>query len=132
MTFGAGLVATRHGQTSRWFHDVSPVGIMALHAVHFAFDDGMMVRQVKFRVGLKVTFETCRGIAPRIDNKPAAAAAAGDMFAARAVARFATVVWLSCESVQPQSRMRAGDETPGVVGVALKAGLIADIGRAFD
>ena len=48
MTLSARLIQTGHGQARRRFHDVLAVGIMALNAVHLAFEDGMVLRKMEF------------------------------------------------------------------------------------
>src|ERR1043166_2351408 len=48
MALGAGLVQAGHRESARRFHDVLAVGIMELHTVHLAFDDGMVLGQMEF------------------------------------------------------------------------------------
>jgi hypothetical protein len=44
MTFRALLVHARHRETAGRLHDFVPVRIVALYAIHLAFNDGMMLR----------------------------------------------------------------------------------------
>lgn len=63
--------------------------IMALNAIHSAFDHGMMLRQLELRVNVHMAGKTCLRIAARIYNMPSAAAGL-HVQAARPVARFAS------------------------------------------
>lgn len=86
---GALLVQSRHGQTAaRWFHNVEPVRIVALHTVHLPFAHRVMLRKVELGMDLQVTRETGLRVAAGIDDKPAAPATRRGMFAAGAVAGF--------------------------------------------
>lgn len=132
MTLGAGLVKPRHGEAAGGLHDVVTVRVVALHAVHFAFDDGMMLRQVEFRVRLEMTLKAGRRVLAGIEDEFAAATANGDVLAAGTVAGFATILALPGLAVEAQTRMRAGDKTARVVGVTFEAGAIAGEVGAFD
>lgn len=57
VTLRAGLVQARHGEASRRLHDVQPVRIMALCAIHLTFEDGMMLRKMKLGVDVQVALE---------------------------------------------------------------------------
>ena len=93
MTVGAAFVLSRHREAARRFHDIHAVGVMALDAVHFAFDDGMMLGEVKLGLGLQMTSEAGLGIFAGIDNELVTPVAAGsDVFAARAVAGLTTAL----------------------------------------
>jgi len=67
------------------------VRIVAIDATHFAFQHRVMMRQLKTCPHFEVTLEAGLRIAPRIDNRPTAAARF-DMQTAGAMARFATHV----------------------------------------
>jgi hypothetical protein len=43
VTLLAGLVLARHGQAASGLEDIRSMRIMALHAIHPAFQDGVMV-----------------------------------------------------------------------------------------
>lgn len=92
MTSGARFVEPGHGQTARGFHDVEPVRVVALHAIHPAFDDWMMLRQIEFRVSFKVALKASRGVFAGIDDEFAATTANLSVFAARPVTGFAACV----------------------------------------
>lgn len=64
VTLGAALVQACHRQPTRWFHNVHPVRIVALDAIHFALNDGMMLWEMEFRPGFRMTLETSFGIFP--------------------------------------------------------------------
>src|SRR5262249_57730388 len=53
MTLGARFVQARHGQTAGRLHDVQPVRVMALHAIHFALGDGVMLGAMNSAVLVK-------------------------------------------------------------------------------
>ena len=74
MTLGAGFVHARHGESAFGFENVSAVGIVALHAVHPVFHDGMMVRQVELGVGFQMALKTGLRRFARVDNGVARAA----------------------------------------------------------
>lgn len=125
MTLGAGLIEPRHGEAAGGFHHVASVRVVALHAIHFAFDDRMMLRQVELGVGLEMTLKASRCVVPGIEDEFAAATADGDMFAAGAVAGFAAVLALPGQSVESQARVRAGEKVVRIVGVTLEARAVA-------
>ena len=87
---GARLVQSRHRQRARRFQNVTPMWIVALHAIHLPLDHRMMLGQVEFCVNFQVALETGRGIFAWIDNEFAASPAALNVFAAGSVTRFAT------------------------------------------
>lgn len=101
--------------------------VVALDAIHFAFDDGMMLREVEFGVSLEVAIKASGRVFAGVENEFAASAANGDVLAAGAVAGFATAraglrVW---RKVHPG--VGAGGELLHVIGVAGVARLIADV-----
>ncbi len=132
MALGAGFVQARHGETMRRFHDALAVRIVALHTIHFAFDDGMMLREMKFRVDFDVALEAGFRVLARIDDELSPAAAGRDVFAGRAVAGFAALHTCHLRVIYSQSRVRAGrkDVTDG--RVAIEADLVANISRALN
>lgn len=85
MTLRATFILPRHREAARWFENVAAVWIVAIHAIHVAFDDRMMLRQIKFRVNVEVALKTGFGIFAGIDDEFRRAAAA-DVFAAGTVA----------------------------------------------
>ena len=50
MTLRATLVQARHGESAGGLHDVVPVRVVTIDAVHHAFDDGMMLRKPELGV----------------------------------------------------------------------------------
>ena len=89
MTLRAGLVQSRHRQSGRqtaWrgargLENVSPVRIVALNAIHVAFDHGMMLGHPKFRLCLQMTLKTRRRISSWIHNELSAPAPRFNMLA---------------------------------------------------
>ncbi len=94
MALGAVFIQARHREAAFWFHDIQPMRIMALNAVHFAFGDRMMLGKTKGSADLEVTLEAGFGILARIDDKlfETAPAAHGNVFAAWTMARLATAL----------------------------------------
>ena len=109
MTGRATLILPRHCQAALGFEDVSAVRVVAIHAIHIAFIDRMMLRQTELRLHIQMTLETGGGIFSRIDDK-SGRAATPDMFAARTVARFATALPCHGRAFDMQPRMCAGRE----------------------
>ncbi len=60
VAFGAGFVQARHAKPARMFHDVHAVRIVALDAVHFAFENGVMLGEMKFSFDVGMTFQAGR------------------------------------------------------------------------
>ena len=81
MAFRAILVEPRHRQAACGLYNVGTMGIMALHAIHAAFNDRMMLGKVEFGVGLEMTLEAGRWVFSRVDDELAAAAASLEVFA---------------------------------------------------
>lgn len=92
----APLIQPRHRQSSSGFHDVKPMRIVTLRTIHVPFRNGMVLGQIKLRVGLQMTGETRRGITAGIDDELAPSATHGRVPAARTVARFATRIARPC------------------------------------
>jgi hypothetical protein len=134
MTLGAVLVLPRHGQAARRLHDIHPVRIVALHAIHFAFNHRMVLRQVKFSPGFLVTLKAGFRIFAGINDEFLQPAAAGhrDVLAPRAVTRFAAALARHFGVGDPQSRVRAAGKYSRNIGMTIKASLVPDESRAFD
>jgi hypothetical protein len=92
----------------------------------FALDDGMVLRQVKFRLDVQMALETGGRILAGIDNKFQASAARRDVFAARAVARFAAGLAGPVRAGQMQARVGTGRKGARDALVAIRAGFVAD------
>src|ERR1051326_4915233 len=89
MASRAPLVEPSHRQPAAGLEDVSSMRVMALDAVHFVFQQRMMLRQVELGFPGPVPFEAGRGIFARIDDGPVSAAAGGDVETAGPVTRLA-------------------------------------------
>ena len=90
MTLSAGLVFASHCQAARRFHDVVPVRVVALHAIHPALKHPMVARQPKLSMYFDMTIQACRSIAPWIDDELAYPSSRLDVQATRAVAGLTT------------------------------------------
>jgi hypothetical protein len=134
MALGAALIQACHGKPARRFHNVHPVRIMALDAVHFPLNDRMMLGEAEFRAGFQMTLETGIGISARINDEflGTTPAGHGDVLASRSVAGFTAALAGHFGVFDAQSRVRAGGEHTGNVGVAIETSLVANVSRAFD
>jgi hypothetical protein len=132
MTLRAGFVEARHGEAAGGFHDFVAVRVVAVHAVHLAFDDGMMLRKTEFRMDVDMALETGGRIFAGIDDESAAAATDADVFAGRTVAGFATGYLGEFNVVLVEAAVSAGEEGARDIGVAIDARRVADEVRAWN
>jgi hypothetical protein len=86
MALGTGFVQTGHRQAAGRFHDVVSMRIVALDAIHSRFNNGMMIRQIKFGVDFQMALVAACGILSGINDELASAAASLHVFASRPVA----------------------------------------------
>ena len=107
VTLRALFVQARHGEAAGGFHDVVPVRVVALHAIHVAFNDRMMLRQVEFRMDIDVALKTRPWVLAGIHDEPAAAAADAHVFAGWAVAGFAAAHARELDVILAEAAMRA-------------------------
>ena len=128
MTLRATFVLTRHRQTAGGFKNIRTVWIVALHAIHFVFENEMMMRQLKFRVRFEMTLKTGGGIFARIDNK--LSSRRRDVLASWTVARFATGSTRQFLPIKMNSRMNATDKFLRDRRVAIGASFVADVSCA--
>jgi hypothetical protein len=127
MTLRAAFIQAGHGQSARRFEDVAAVGIVALDAIHPAFQDWMMMGQLKFALDCQVALQAGSRILARVDDE-FVSAACFDVFAARPVTRFTS------GSVFPLARrmnagMGAGRKALDDRGMAIHASFVADFMR---
>ena len=132
MAFGTCLVLSRHGKPARRFHDVHAMGIVALGAIHFAFQHRMMLRQIEFRMRLEMAVQARTRVLARVYNELPSTAANSDMLAAWPVARFASRHAGDIRAFKMQPCMRAGRKNAGDVCVAVVASLVSNKGGALD
>jgi hypothetical protein len=132
VALGAGFVQARHGESAGRFHDVLTVGIVALHAVHLPFQDGMMLGKMKLSLSVQVTLETGGRIFARIDDEIGADGAGGHVLAPRSVTRFAAVLAGHLGLGQMQAGVRTRGENARDGAVTIGAGFVADEGCAFN
>ena len=129
MTLRAIFVLPRHRQSASRFENIAAVRVVAIHATHVAFNDGMMLRQTEFRmnveVALKTGFRIFAGIDDELRRTPRA-----DVFAAGAVAGFAAALAGHRGVGKMQARVRTHWKFSDDVRVAIGAGLVADEMRA--
>lgn len=130
MTLSTGLVLSRHEQTGRRFKNVHAMRIVALHAVHPAFEHRVMLGQAEFCVGLQMALKAGRRVFSRIDNKFPATTASGNMFAARSMAGFASGITVQLRAIEVHARMRARGKSPGNICMAIVTGVIPNVNSA--
>ena len=131
VTLRATLILLCHRQAASRFKDVTAVRVVAVHAAHVAFDDGMMLWEAKFGLDVQVALKTGVWFFARIDDE-AGRPAGTDMFTAGSVAGFAAALAGHGRIPDMQARVRAGGKFPDNFRVAIRAGLVADIVRAGD
>jgi hypothetical protein len=132
MALGATLIPPRHGQAAGGFHDVRAVRVVALDAVHAAFNDRVMLGQVELSLHIQVALKTSRRVVARINNEffRAAQARRGDMFAAGAVTGFAPALTGHRRRLGMNPRVRAGGKSSHNFRMTIHARLVADKMRA--
>jgi len=123
------LVLPSHRQAALRLEDVAPVRIVAIHAIHEAFGDRMMLGQIEFRLDVEMALEAGGRVLAGIDNETSRAARP-DVFAARTVTGFASALPRHCRIPNMQPGMGAGGKFADNVRMAIGAGLIPDVVRA--
>ena len=131
---GTSLIEPRHGQSAFGLHDVHAVGIVAINAIHLAFQHRMMIGKMKLRLHVRMASETRLRVFAGIDDKfiEPALAGRGDVFAARPVAGLATILAGHRAIPHAQPRVRAGRENTGNFRMTIRAGRVAHIRSAFN
>ncbi len=130
MTLRAAFIPSGHGQSARRFEDVAAVGIVALDAIHPAFEHRMMVRRFKFAPGSQMTLQTGSRILARIDDE-LDSAACSNVLAAGPVTGFASgIVFPHAGGMN--AGMGAGWKALNDRGVAVQASLVADFMRPWN
>ena len=120
------LIESGHRQPSSRFENVTAMRIMTLRAVHFVFEQRMVLRQPEFSLDRPVTFETRLRVLPRIDDRLASTAPPQHVQAGRPVAGFAAGQTNRLRRLQSYSSVRTGWKHVGNVRVTLRARFVAD------
>ena|ERR1022692_197982 len=128
VTLRAAFIEPSHRESAGGFENVAPVRIVALHAIHVAFDHRMVLRQMKFRLDVEMTLETGRRVLAGVDYEFAATTTRLHVQAARAVTGFASALAGHRRAFKMHSRMRAGRKDADVIRVAFGANVVADVG----
>lgn len=110
MTLRAAFVQARHRKTARRTHDVATVRIVALNAIHPAFNHRMMLRQVELGVSFQMALKTGVRVFAGIDDELPTSSARGNMFAARSMTRFASGQSGHCGVIEMHACMRTEGE----------------------
>src|SRR5207248_9573452 len=104
---------------------------MTLHTVDPAFNQRMMLGQVKLSVDLEVTVEADRRVLPRINNEPPATGRL-DVFAGGAVTGLATRQTSPFHILFMKTGVGAAWKQSRNVAMAIGADLVADKCRTFN
>jgi hypothetical protein len=88
VTARALLFQPGHRQATRRFHDVQPVWVVAVDAIHLSFTHGVMLWEVKLRVDVEMAIEARLRIAARIHDE--LFSTRRDVLASRSMTRLAT------------------------------------------
>lgn len=132
VTLRAVFILPRHRQTTGGFENIRAVWVMALHAIHSVFENGMAVRQLKLGVRFKVALKARCGIFPGIDDEFSAPAPRRDVLARRAVTRFATGAARQFLLIEMNSRMNASWKFLQDRRMTIGARLVPDEGRSWN
>ena len=108
--------------------------IVALHAVHAAFQYWMMLGQMKLSLEIQMTLEARLRFLSWIDDKSfeSTQTGRGDMFAAGSVTGFAAALARHRGGFGVNPRMWAGGESSHDVRMTIRAGFVADEMRSGD
>lgn len=134
----ARLVLARHSQASGRLHEIQAVGIVALDAVHLSLGHRMMVGKVELSLGLKMALVAGLRVVAWIGDELAPASARLHVQASWPVAGLTAVERALSILTDLNLRVTAHRKTPGNVGVAFEARLIAnemsplDMRRNYD
>lgn len=124
VTWRAAFVRAGHGQTALGFEDVPAMRIVALHTIHPAFEDRMMLGQMKLAFNVNVALKTSGGLLARIEDESGSATGL-DVFAAGPVAGFAAQSAGQATPARKSAPMRTGRKFRDEAGMAIRAGLVA-------
>src|SRR6266568_1689514 len=130
MTLRAALVMPRHGQTTSRLENISPVRVVALDAIHAAFNHRMMLRQIEFGLGIQMTLKAGSRVFARVDDESSTTASCLDVFASRPVTGLAPGFSCQLGAFKVDARMGAGWKNPGDIGVAIVTGLVTNVSCA--
>lgn len=132
MTLGAAFVEPGHRESAGGLENVDAVRVVALHAVHATFDDGMMLRQIELCLRFQMTGETSCRVLAGIHDEFAAPAARLDVQAAGSVAGFAAALTGKLCPFKMHPRVRTRGKHAHVIRVALETSAVANVSRPRD
>lgn len=132
MARAALFVQLGHAEAAGRLEDFAPMRVVALDAVHLAFDHRMMLRQAELHLDILVAAVTPLGIFARIEDQTRSAAGGFGVEAAGAVAAFTTGAAGELLDIRPHPEMDVALEGPRIIGVTVVTLVVADQGRARD
>ena len=94
--------------------------VVALHAIHFAFADGVMLRKVELSMNFQMAGETGLWIFTWVEDE-LSPRARRDVFAAGTMAGFAARTARQLRRFDMQARMRTGRKDARVIDMAIGA-----------
>ncbi len=125
VTLRASLIGASHGKPSGRFEYVSPMWVVTLDAVHFPFEDRMVLGQMELGLDLPMTFEAAGWIFAGVDNEFSPSATAGDVETSGAMAGFATRLACGAGVLETDARVSTPLEKARDVGMAFGAASVA-------
>lgn len=128
MAFGAGLIPLGHRESACRFEDLFAMGIVAIDAVHLAFDNRVAMRELKTCPDPAMALKACLRILAGIDNRFLPIASGIDMLAAGAMAQLASDRAGLLRAFHSDLGVSAFGKVIRVAGVAMTALRIADEG----
>lgn len=132
MTLRAALVQPRHGQPGRGLHYVVTVRIVALHAIHDPFNDGMMLRKSELPMNIQVALETRARILSGIHDETTASSPHAHVLTGGAMTRFTSSDRSEFYVILGETAVGTGGETAGNVRMAIDASRVSHVVSAFN
>jgi hypothetical protein len=130
MALSAPFIQTSHHQSPAPLVNIHSVRIVTLGAIHFAFPDRVMLRQINFGMSLQMALQAGGRVVTRINDQPTAPPACRHMPAARTMACLAAGRPREAGPFKVHSSMGTGREYAGNVGVTLRTNFVANEGSS--
>ena len=132
MALSARFIQPPHGESPDPLENVRSVRIVTVNAIHALLEDGVMLRQLEFRVSLEMALKASRGIFSGVDYEFADPPSRLDVFASRSVARLTTCQARHFRALDMNACMRTGGEASRDVRMTVETGFVADVTGAGD
>ena len=132
MTLRTLLVLPSKAESACLFENVSPMGIMAVDAVHLSFKDGVVLRKAKLRMFLLMAVQARLRVSAGVVDKDRFATPSLYVLATRSVARFTTAYFVKVCFFLEEPRMNAAGKLSRDFCVAVFTLLVAHIVSTLD